>query len=82
MGLITREALSEGAPAAAVPIGRGGVLAPSRSRDLGRGLVYALTCGRRGIGSIEVGKRFLAVCGGGEAVCPRAGGLWWRWISR
>ena len=75
MGLIAWKALSEGATAAAMPIGGRRVPAYRRSRDLSRGLVHALACGLRGIGSVEIGKFFLAVCRGGEAVFPWAGGL-------
>lgn len=81
MGLIAWVALIQGAAAAAVAIGRCGVLTSCRSGDLGGGLIHALTCGRGGIGSVEVGERFLAVCGGGEAVFAWAGGLRWGWIA-
>ena len=47
MGFIAGEALIERAAAAAVAIGGGGILAPCRSGNLGRGLVHASTC-RRG----------------------------------
>lgn len=81
MGAIAWEALIQGAAAAAMAIGGCGVLAPCGSGNLGRGLIHALTGGRWGIGSVEVGERFLAVCGSREAVFTWAGGLWWRWIA-
>ena len=75
MALIAWKALIEGAATAAVAIGGRGVLAPCRSWDLRRGLVHASTRGRRGVGSVEIGERFLAVGGSGKAVLPWAGGL-------
>lgn len=72
MGLIAWKALIEGAATPAMAIGGCGILAPCRSGNLGGGLVHASTCGRWGVGSIEVGERFLAICGSGEAVFPRA----------
>ena len=62
MGLIAWEALIQGAAATTMAIGGCGVLAPCGSGNLGRGLIHALTCGRRGIRSVEVRERFLAVC--------------------
>ena len=81
MGLIPWKALIEGAAAAAMAIGGCGVLAPCRRGNLGRGLVHASTGGRCGVGSVEVGERFLAGGGSGEAVFSRAGRLRWRWVA-
>lgn len=82
MALIAGKALTEGAAAAAaVAIGGRRILAPCRSRDLRRGLVYALTFGRGGVRSIEIRESFLAVCRSGEAVFPWASGLRRRWIA-
>ncbi len=77
MGLVAWETLSQGAATSAMAIGGCGILAPCRRGNLGRGLVHALTSGRGGVGSVEIGERFLAVRGSGEAIFPRAGRLRW-----